>query len=316
MASFNEVNYLLRPNKNVERKLIRDCLKALEPRFGISQYAYIGMGSLWFVDFIFAHKELGIKNLKSIEKDEAERARFNRPYDCVTVAEGESTRVLADLDLVSTPVVVWLDYDSDLKGPWKEDLDIVCPGAVNGSVVILTVNAHRRQLDNVKDPNGTPLDRVQALRFLAGDVVPAALPRERFDTSRFPELIADLLLVKLERATRVSGRPERFVPLFNFSYKDRAPMVTVGGMIADNETKQRLDACDLAQRFDFVTGASQYTIDVPPLTQREKVAIDQLLPVSGLIDVEARLGWRLPESQRRAYQRFYKYYPVFAELHP
>src|SRR5260370_29402546 len=108
------VNYLLRPNKNVERKLIIDGLKALRMKFGIDAYTYVGMGSMWFVDFIMAHKELGIRRMFTIEREPAyvDRARFNKPYDCVTVSPGESTMVLPDLGLEGQRVLVWLDYNS------------------------------------------------------------------------------------------------------------------------------------------------------------------------------------------------------------
>ena len=142
------VNYLLRPNKNVERKLIVDVLKVLRMEFGIDAYTYVGMGSMWFVDFIMAHKELGIRRMISIEGEPSyeDRARFNKPYDCVTVALGDSTKVLPGLGLEAQRSLVWLDYNSDLRGPWRADLEIICSKVPSGSVVIVTVNAHVGQL--------------------------------------------------------------------------------------------------------------------------------------------------------------------------
>ncbi len=80
--SFKTINYSIRPNKNVERKLIIEFLSALEQKFHISNYRYIGFGSMWFTDFILMHKALQINDMISIEesKSNEKRAEFNKPF--------------------------------------------------------------------------------------------------------------------------------------------------------------------------------------------------------------------------------------------
>ena len=68
MASSDYINYVIRPNKTVERKLIFETLSRLAPIFNFAEYRYIGFGALWFVDFVMAHKYLSIANMISIEK--------------------------------------------------------------------------------------------------------------------------------------------------------------------------------------------------------------------------------------------------------
>ena len=58
MPSFDAINYATRPNKNVERKLIFSSLRELDRSFDLSNHKYIGLGSVWFVDFVLAHKSL------------------------------------------------------------------------------------------------------------------------------------------------------------------------------------------------------------------------------------------------------------------
>ncbi len=100
MASFESVNYTIRPNKNIERKLVFEALRVLRSSIPLNGYRYVGLGSLWFVDFILAHRYLSINNMVCIEYEtEAERVEFNRPYDCIEVLRGNTTDVLPTIDL-------------------------------------------------------------------------------------------------------------------------------------------------------------------------------------------------------------------------
>jgi hypothetical protein len=117
---------------------------------------------------------------------------------------------------------------------------------------------------------------------------------------------------------RKAGREdEQLIPLFNIAYRDNAPMITVGAVIADNtrasKVIERLATYDLGSGLDQAT---QISIGVPPLTVKEKVHLDQLMPCSVVLNESdvATLGFRLKQSQIEAYQRFYKHYPTFGEV--
>ncbi|MEW5923651.1 MAG: O-methyltransferase, partial [Candidatus Zixiibacteriota bacterium] len=43
--SFNKVNYLLRPRKQIERKILIEMFRNLD---NISSYQYVGMGSIFY----------------------------------------------------------------------------------------------------------------------------------------------------------------------------------------------------------------------------------------------------------------------------
>ena len=90
MVSSDYINYAIRPNKAVERKLIFEVLSVLSPVLNLPGYRYIGLGAPWFVDFVMAHRYLLIEDMISIEQDEilASRAEFNKPYACVSVIHG------------------------------------------------------------------------------------------------------------------------------------------------------------------------------------------------------------------------------------
>lgn len=321
MASFDHVNFNLRPNKNVERKLFVELLHYLAESFPIDSYRYIGMGSMWFVDFKLMHKQLGISNLLSMEKAAVDRARFNRPFDCVRVIEGEASMILRkDVDLTDGRSIIWLDYDTTLGGPALEDLMYVSGRLPSGSILAVTINAHHGQLRDQKDPEGNELDRKEALEDLAGSFVPSPLPEDGLNRQGFPHTACSVLLNAIRHSVRKSGRDIEARRLFAFSYSDNAPMVTVAAMVANDEDLAKLRELQLGDDREYVGvdwDAPPFRIDVPPLTTREKGAIDQHLPQDDRLTQEymnEALDFSLKQSQLDAYQRFYRHYPVYGEL--
>ena len=114
MNSYEKINYALRPNKNVERKLILECFNTLKAKFNIEAYRYIGLGSVWFSDFILFHKFANLKKMISIEISSKNRFDFNSPFSCVKVKLGKTTQVLPTLPY-RDPTICWLDYDGILS---------------------------------------------------------------------------------------------------------------------------------------------------------------------------------------------------------
>ena len=324
MASADSVNFAIRPNKAVERKLVFEKLSLLAKVYAWSECRYIGFGAMWFVDFVLAHRRLSITDMISIERNEylASRARFNRPYACVSVEVGESDSVLPRLRLEERRLLAWLDYDASLDGPVLTDLATLCQRAPVGSVLIATINAHKGRLPD-KDADDREFEGDQErISYFVGEfadgLVPQELPKGAMQTSGYPGFLSTLLLTHMRRQLRVAGREgERLLPLFNISYGDNAPMITIGAAIANEqhvlETNRALDAQDVIQRATDVP----LRVEVPPLTFKEKVALDQLMPREQAPTENAvaeELGFRLKPSQIEAYHRFYRYYPMFGEL--
>lgn len=305
MAALDEINYLLRPNKNIERKLIVSALAAISDDFNLPTYRYIGLASLWFVDFLLAYRVLGIQKLIAIERPaNASRVAFNRPLRTVQVVEGDSTQVLPSLALSKHRSIVWMDYEGGLHTcEALADIQILCEELPSGSIVLITLNAHERINKN---------KFIEAL----GDYAPSDPPQTFFDKSNFPKNLANLLRVVLERLTRKSGRPERFQTMFNFYYKDGTPMVTVGGMIAGDKERAALGASVKLSKLSYVMAKEQVRVVAPPLTTREKLALDQLLPSPAALSESdvARLGFKLKREQIDAYRAFFDHYPLFGEL--
>lgn len=322
MVSADYVNYAIRPNKTIERKLIFESLSKLTPVYDFTTYRYIGLGAQWFADFVMAHKYLQIADMISIEKDSylADRALFNKPYACVSVEKGETDSVLPKLSLEETLHLVWLDYDSSLDGPVLQDIATLCQRVPSGSVVIISLNAHKNTLPN-QDEEGEPFSSdSERLQFFAGDLIPQTLPKGVMQRSKYPAFLAELLFDHMRRQVRTAGREnEMIMPFFNIAYSDNAPMITIAAAIVDEacaeKTTQLIESQGMA---GYMDESRQLVIGVPPLTIKERVSLDQLMPCCETPtegDVK-KLGFRLKPNQIRAYHRFYRYYPMFGEIAP
>lgn len=320
MASSDYVNYSIRPNKTVERRVIFEMLSTIAPAYEFEKFRYLGLGSMWFVDFVMAHKVLSITDMISIEKDEfgASRARFNRPFKCVEVKEGDSTIVLRGLDLERKPLVAWMDYDTSLNGPVLDDLSILSERAPVRSILIATINAEKGSLPTKDARDATFATEEDRLRSVAGDLVPQTLPKGAMQASNYPSYLSELLFDHIKRSVRKAGRAGAVVqPLFNLRYKDNAQMITIGAAIADAALSKATAELAAAKKIgQYLKVEAQLEIGVPPLTFKEKASLDQLMPTDEVPtgpQVEA-LGFRLKPSQIESYHSFYRHYPAFGEV--
>ncbi len=315
MASFDYVNYSIRPNKSVERKLVFTNLLKIQKELEYKSYRYIGFGSLWFTDFVIAHKLLGIKSMISIESSPigAARARFNQPLSCISVEEGDSSTLIPELNLDSNKSIVWLDYDTSIDGPVLRDLEAMLPVMITNSIFIVTINAKTGSLPK-KDENGIDISLKDSLKEIAGDYVPALLTKRNFDRENYPKLLLEILSNAVESIILNSGKKERFFKLFEMTYKDGTPMISFGGIVADKEKIEKIQTLMTSENWD---GIVNKPIQVPPLTIKEKISIDRFMPcdippTSEMIERE--LGLNMEQEQIDAYHRYYLHYPMFGEF--
>jgi hypothetical protein len=315
--SFEKLNYSLRPNKNVERKLMAEVVAAFgeHTRFRIEQYRYVGLSSIYFADAVLVHKRLGIHDIVSIEKEasRAKRLAFNTPYACVTVKIGRTGDVLPELDWAKAQIV-WLDYDGQLDLSMFADVETVFTRLRSGDFVFVTVNAEIGQLQNVKQDE-TPLTPEQALRqCVPNESIPPGRVVDRLTANGLPTVVGEIWDNYMRSTVLASESGLRFVPLLNLTYSDGARMVTYGGVLLNEADFAIVQEFRLAQRFDFVAGP-QFKLSVPQLTHKEKLTLDQLMPVATEPD-SSKLPFELKAAEVSSYWKFYRHYPTFGEFAP
>jgi hypothetical protein len=326
--SFHRINYLVRSNKNIERKFVFEKLGKLSQALALSKHRYLGFGSLWFVDFAMAHRDLGIDDMWSFERaPNGSRAAYNKPYEAIRLFEGESTELLKKTVTPAEwkrPLVVWFDYDGLLRGDVVADIETLLEKAALESCILVTVNAVRKYYRPTTSTGELKQSVVETLKALLGPnvVPPRYLGHLDIDEKNCADFVAGCILNFMTSKVRKGGRTEggapiRFVPIFNYGHADAAAMVTVGGVLLSQSRATQLDSLlrDVAG-VSAVGNAPPYTeLDLIPLTVKEKIALDSLLPddLGQFIREAQGAGIQLPPEELKKYWRVYKYFPVFAE---
>ena len=318
MASFEKVNYSLRPAKSVQQQLaiegVRQILREIRPENPI----YIGLGSIWFTDFMAAHKQLGIEKMISIENCGigVARAKFNKPFSTVCVQEGEAGEVLEKLyekdELNQSPWFVWLDYDSHLNEGILNVLKALTIKAPKNSILLTTFNCNRSRYGRLKSEVGQTLERREKLKKLFGDAFPDEVTQQVLkDEATLADLLANLTLDTLDNHVQEAGRSGGFRKAFRMIYSDNARMVTVGGVLPANGHEARVREIVASDEWPCLP---EDPIDLPPLTVLEILTLQARHPRETPLtkeNAQEELGFVLEDQQLKAFWRYYRYYPVF-----
>jgi len=325
MSSYRDINYSLRPAKNIERKMLCDAFARLTFVKKINQYRYIGFGSPYFSDFYLLHRRLGIKNLISIEKDKhnEERFLFNKPFSCIKMEFDASHNVLPKLDWEKIPTILWLDYDGKLDKDKISDVNTFFTNAMAGSVFVLSINAQ----PDIFPEMTVKKDRHTELAKRVGDgKLPPNIGDFSLATSDNYKALREIVNMEIDETLQIrnGGVKEAnqiaYKQLFYFTYRDNALMLTIGGLLYLKSQEHLVDSLEL-DNLEFVkSGDEAFSIDVPCLTYKEIHALDGLLPdkivKNGKIKFDGHEKIKPPklvDADVHNYSRIYKYFPNFAE---
>jgi hypothetical protein len=313
MPSFDSINYSLRPSKSVQRALVFKEIKRVFEQCDMANAVYVGLGSIWFTDFVMAHKILGIDDMVSIEKNEVgfRRASYNKVYRTIDVRHGESSEILPQLleepGFSTRPWVLWLDYDGALDEDKVAEMQWAVSHLPTNSIVLFTFSATQAAYGQ------RIAQRPSRLKTLLGEVVPDDLTREQCEKGMIHTTLADLTLNFIKSEVADSARPGGFIDAFKMTYLDTVEMVTVGGILP---TKGAAPVIRTITDGDQWIGRVADMIAAPQMTLREVSALQAELPCGAEI-TRARvqeIGFDLEEEQIRSFQRYYKYLPSFAEI--
>lgn len=312
MPSFNIVNYSLRTNKSIQRNLVFEGARILKMGLNLRKLGYVGLGSLWFTDFQTAHKALGVRDMYSMEADRIgfARAKFNQPFKTIRVQHGHSTkllpRLLIDPNVIDRPWLFWLDYDHGLDEGIVDDLRLLIEKAPKNSIVVFTINCGKL---------GKPGGRPARLRTLLGGVVPDELGTPECQDDQIGNTLLGLLTDFLASVAASVARPGGFVPAFRIAYQDGAPMVTFGGVLPAKQNVAAVAKIVAARDWPGIVG---HPIVVPPLTFKEAASFQAQLPSDRALTrtLIKSLGFDLEKAQVKSFEKFYRYYPFFAQISP
>jgi len=319
MASYDTVNYGLRPSKAVERKLFIECLQLLS-RCGyyMPDYKYVGMGSPHYIDFNIFHRHLYIDEMLCAERSNAEdRMRFNLPFGFVELEMKPIGNLISMLDRERRHLV-WLDYDSALGESILQDLSGYVQVLAAGSVFIISVAADIKTLRNYLVPpelrrcisvDDQDIYVVDELNKTLGHYLP-----KPFTLPATPKSVATNVSGAIRTCIEEHAKQHRkleFIQLFNCRYTDgTTQMLTIGGLLDTASARQELNDANIYDHYFMRDEADPVEITVPPLTLRERNWIDT--NVIGKKEPE-KLVFELDKKLLQNYIRFYRHYPNYHE---
>lgn len=316
-ASFQLIDYSIRPAKFTERKMLCEVLARLKVFGSLESYRYIGFGSIWFSDCVLFHRTLGIENIISIERetDYQPRFDFNNPYRGITLRMGDAAEVLPALDW-GQRTIIWLDYDDPLSPSILDDVRTIATRAGSGSALFVSVQAEKIFDKRDEDEDPIYVDRPE-------------LYREYFGAARTPPgmVNADLRGWTLSRTSRAAIRQEileglrqvnverpvderiEFRQVTAFEYADGAKITTVGGIFLNPADSGKFDNAGFGDLAFFCNGDDAFRIKVPLLTPREMRHLDRSLPCPPGAALDRG---PIPDEEARRYAKLYRYLPNFA----
>jgi len=323
--SFEEVHYLLRPAKNVQRKMICEALARLEFLRPITEYQYVGFGSVYFGDFLLFHRRLGIDKMTTIEGDltAEDRVWFNKPFDCIKVKMGFSTTQLDKIDVDLQPNIIWFDYDGVLNEFMRVDVRSLAASAAPCSIIMVTIDARWKamvkKVDSVEAPNPEEykaLSYPEKIAQLTGDK--RFLRGENLVGDGFAETCRESIQAEVENGVaernRVLAESDdadriQFRQLFNFRYQDQAEMMTFGWLVYAESDAAKVGAAGFDKLDYYREGKNYFRIIAPKLTFHEVRAMNRYLPTDDLAAIKVPVS----DEYKSDYKKIYRYFPSFTE---
>jgi hypothetical protein len=298
-----EIDYRIRPAKNVERKMLLEICGRMAGVQPLCDYRYVGMGSIYFVDFSLFHRAFGMTSMISLEGRAGlmDRCDWNKPFDCIEVWPQTVAEALPQL-VSDVPTIMWLDFEEPLDAAILGEVAEACEILGQRSILIATVNAQVGPLKN----------RVTRFRKRFGDRDLARVNKpEDLGSEKLRGLYHEYLDGTVD--TAIKARSVRdgtaYRQIAYFSYKDGVEMLTLAWLLHGSDEDRTMDACGL-DNLDFAeTGAEPFRIEVPRLTYRERLELDKLLPAGKLDDAPDGVDL----SDIEAYATLYRQMPIYVD---
>lgn len=329
IPSFQKIHYVLRPRKQIERKIIIELIQdtARKLNLDISNYSYLGLGSIYYYDFILFHKFLNISDMTSLDDENCpNRFEFNKPFDFITFENLSTTDYLPFHPLnPEKNTIIWFDYDSNLIWYSPKPKKFRFSADIFDDISVVTKKS--RQYDFFLVTVGCPIPK---------DIFKSTTTKDTFITNfkhllskkyhrtknisekNFPYIIQNVILNLIKNSE--IGNSHKFRKLFSFYYHDTTPMYTLGGIFQLNQLTKK----SLNNKFFLLDEDKITYINTPLLTYKEKLHLDQRIKFiyNGIQNksddeveelITTNLGFELNCIDAKSYLEYYRYYPQYYE---
>ena len=325
------VAYHLRQNKHVDRQLFVEILSYIDRYAPVGKALYVSFGGVYFEDFKLLHNVFGAEKLLSIEEISwvLKRQRHNMPFGCIRCEELTSRTLVTKIndyraEFGDSSLICWLDFASTKRRAQLEDVSILLKNARAGDVVRVTMNANPATFGEQREGElvtARDTRRLTKLREKLGDKLPGEVDEQDLTKTAFPALM--LRMLKMEMLKAMESQPDlQFQPLGSYSYADaQHTMLTLTGVVLETSKVSEFLRRTRIKEFKFAGLKWEILhINVPLLSQREKLKLDQKYKTAAPSKISRGLGFQLaaakPESDEmlRDYFAFHRYYPHFHRI--
>jgi hypothetical protein len=299
--------YHLRPNKAVDRLIFMDAIGHLERLHTLDTYTYYGFGGPYLEDFRLLYERYPTIDAVSIERDSEvlKRQDFHRPCGTLRLEETELKSFIVKYDPRDRRSIFWLDY-TNLRYSNFEEFSALIGKLAADSLVKITL---RGQLQDF-------LNKQEQFREYFSALMPDPSANPPVSQEAYASLIQKMLQIAAQRALP-AATGMTFQPICTFYYSDGTFMFTATGIVCARSEKSAIRDKFRPWRFASLNWARPKRIDVPTLTTKERLHLQNLLPCArdaGSV-LRRRLGYLIDdgraksESRLKQYELFHRYYP-------
>ena len=319
--SYRIVDYSIRPAKHAERRMLCDAARRLSKFASVESYQYVGMGSVWFSDFLLFHRQLGIEKMISIERvGQQDRFDFNRPFGGVEMRFGETATVLPTIDW-SLRTIAWLDYDDPLNLSILADVRTISTKAVGGTLLAVTVQCESAPLiETSEEDEKRPLRTPEEFRSLFGAArTPTELESKDLGGWQLATTCRRTISSEIDdalnavNASRPPAQHMEFRQIMAIEYSDGAKMTTIVGTFVDKGQRPIFSSCAFDELSFYRADAPALRIEIPKLTPKEMRLLETKLPILDPTTIEHA---PMPRRDAIAFARLYRYLPAFGSFEP
>lgn len=326
MSSGGNLPYQLRPNKAVERLLFMELLSRLDAELRINtSYGYFGFGGPQMEDFRILNECFPKMKMVSVEREPQvlKRQRFNGPHTNVRCKLQSSADFVSAFSCKSR-AVVWLDYTSPSERTEQlAEFQHLLRRVRELSIVKISLNANASSLGGQAGQPGLAATRLKKFLDDFGRCFPNGLEEGAVTTRDFPKTL--LRVLEYAAAEVLHDRAGwRFQPLSSAIYADGQIMLTLTGLVGQRSSLVSVASHENLVGWDFTRLGwdDPVLIEVPELTLKERIHVNQLLPKhkDDMAFIHRKLGFQVDssanESERklRNYVSFQRHYPHFGKV--
>jgi hypothetical protein len=313
-GSDQRINYQVRPAKSIERKMLCDLIREIQLIRADGEMRYIGLGAKYFTDFLLLHNEFGVTDMISIEAEKERQIRyeFNKPLKCIQMWYGTTNEVLPQIDGFDEKMnLIWLDYDNSFEDTMLLDVETICRNLNVGSMFFVSCNYSFR--------GEKPSEKMESFKNNVGDFFDEQIEKSNYTSKKMPIIIKKLIDNQINKTidmrNRLDQRHIQYLQLLFLTYKDGAPMMTIGGILADEELNEKIKNSNLFDKYSFMSCDEHiFAIDIPKLTNKEIQLILKNLPISEKEFTENdQKFYGIEYEEICKFEKIYRYYPYYSE---